>query len=87
MDGVYADPADPASKISRLSLQETERLIESKEVAGGMVPKLQSIAALLKRGVRSAHIIDGTRRNALLEEIFTDLGGGTMIRGAVGSAP
>jgi acetylglutamate kinase len=44
-----------------------------------MIPKLQSIIELLRRGVRSAHIIKGSQRNALLSEIFTDQGTGTMI--------
>ena len=47
--------------------------------SGGMIPKLQSITVLLRRGVHSAHIIDGTKRNALLSEVFTDKGTGTMI--------
>ena len=44
-----------------------------------MIPKLQNIATLLRRGVHSAHIISGSKRNALLSEVFTDKGTGTMI--------
>jgi acetylglutamate kinase len=44
-----------------------------------MIPKLQSLISLLDRGVRSAHIISGSNRNALLSEVFTDEGTGTMI--------
>ena len=44
-----------------------------------MIPKLQNIAMLLRRGVHSAHIISGSKRNALLSEVFTDKGTGTMI--------
>jgi acetylglutamate kinase len=44
-----------------------------------MIPKLQNITSLLKRGVKSAHVISGTTRNALLSEVFTDSGTGTMI--------
>ena len=44
-----------------------------------MVPKLQNIIDVLRRGVRSAHIINGNYRNALLAEVFTDEGTGTMI--------
>jgi acetylglutamate kinase len=43
-----------------------------------MIPKLHSLMSLLKSGVRSAHIISGTKRNALLSEVFTDEGTGTM---------
>ena len=44
-----------------------------------MIPKLQSIVTLIRQGVHSAHILSGTTRNALLSEIFTDTGTGTMI--------
>ncbi len=44
-----------------------------------MIPKLQNIVELLRRGVKSAHVINGTLRNALLAEVFTDKGTGTMI--------
>jgi acetylglutamate kinase len=44
-----------------------------------MIPKLQSLISLLERGVQSAHIISGSRRNALLSEVFTDQGTGTML--------
>ena len=56
-----------------------EALIRDGIASGGMIPKLQSITELLRRGLRSAHIINGTMRNALLAEIFTDEGTGTMI--------
>jgi acetylglutamate kinase len=44
-----------------------------------MLPKVAAIAHLIRRGVRSAHIINGQKRNALLYEVFTDEGAGTMI--------
>jgi acetylglutamate kinase len=44
-----------------------------------MIPKLQNIADVLKRGIGSVHIISGSMRNALLSEVFTDSGTGTMI--------
>ena len=79
VDGVYLRRGDPASKLSRLTAAEIERLIRDGTASGGMIPKLQSIAGLLRRGVGSAHIIDGSQRNALLSEVFTDEGTGTMI--------
>jgi acetylglutamate kinase len=45
----------------------------------GMLPKLQGIAAALRGGVGSAHILDGRLRHALLLELFTDKGVGTMV--------
>jgi len=79
VDGIYLDKKDPSSRLSRLSVEEADRLIENRVVSAGMIPKLASISHLIKRGVRSAHIINGNKRNALLNEVFTDEGAGTMI--------
>ncbi len=78
-DGIYLDPHDPATKLSRLTADEAARLVRDGTATGGMIPKLQSITGLLARGVRSAHIINGRTRNTLLAEVFTDEGTGTMI--------
>ena len=79
VEGLYLTPGDPQTKLSRLSAAEAGELISSGAASGGMIPKLQSITLLLERGVHSAHIISGNNRNALLSEIFTDKGTGTMI--------
>jgi acetylglutamate kinase len=79
VDGIYLRPGDPTSKLSRATAAELLALIRDRVATGGMIPKLQSIAALLGRGVRSTHVISGSARNALLAEVFTDEGTGTMI--------
>ena len=79
VDGIYLTAGAPNTKLSRLTATEAGELISSGAASGGMIPKLQSIIVLLERGVHSAHIISGTKRNALLSEIFTDKGTGTMI--------
>ena len=79
VDGIYLTAGDPQTKLSRLTAAEAGELISSGAASGGMIPKLQSITVLLERGVHSAHIISGNNRNALLSEIFTDKGTGTMI--------
>lgn len=79
VEGIYLRPGEPDTKLSRLTAEEADRLIADGKATGGMIPKLQSISELLRRGVHSAHIISGTNRNALLSEIFTDQGTGTMI--------
>jgi acetylglutamate kinase len=81
VDGIYLRAGEPETKLSRMSVDEADALITSGAATGGMIPKLQSITTLLRRGVHSAHIISGTNRNALLSEIFTDKGTGTMIVG------
>lgn len=79
VDGIYLRPGERATKLSRLTAEEIDKLIRDGVATGGMIPKLQNIAELLRRGVSSAHIIKGSLRNALLAEVFTDEGTGTMI--------
>lgn len=79
VNGFYLEADKPETKIPHLTIAEAEDLITEGKATGGMIPKLQSIISLINRGVKSAHIISGTKRNALLSEIFTDDGEGTMI--------
>jgi len=81
VDGIYLREGEPDTKLSRLTAAEAEAMVADGTATGGMIPKLQSIITLLRRGVHSAHILSGTTRNALLSEIFTDSGTGTMIVG------
>jgi acetylglutamate kinase len=79
VDGIFLRAGEPETKLSRLSADQAGELIRNGSATGGMIPKLESIIELLRRGVHSAHIISGNNRNALLSEIFTDEGTGTMI--------
>jgi acetylglutamate kinase len=79
VDGIYLSPGQAGSKLSRLTANEAEQLITDGTATGGMIPKLQNIIGLLRRGVGSAHIINGAARNGILAEVFTDEGTGTMI--------
>lgn len=79
VNGIYADPNDESTKIDHLTLEEAEQMIADGSATGGMIPKLQSLISLLQRGVRSAHIMSGSMRNAILSEVFTDEGTGTML--------
>ena len=81
VNGIYLDADDESTKLSQITLKQAENLIQSGKATGGMVAKLQSLTNLLESGVSSVHIINGNRRNALLSEIFTDEGTGTMIIG------
>jgi acetylglutamate kinase len=54
-------------------------MIVDGKATGGMIPKLESLIDLLDRGVHSAHVIGGLKRNGLLAEVFTDEGAGTML--------
>ncbi len=79
VNGIYLDANDEKTKLSRLSASEAEEMISSGKASGGMIPKLQSLISILERGVKSAHIIGGNVKNALLSEVFTDEGTGTML--------
>ncbi|MGI8468200.1 MAG: acetylglutamate kinase, partial [Pyrinomonadaceae bacterium] len=81
VNGIYLDAKDETTKLSRISAREAEEMILSGKATGGMIPKLQSLINILNRGVKSAHIIGGSVRNALLSEVFTDKGTGTMLAG------
>jgi acetylglutamate kinase len=78
--GVYRDWPDESSLISRIDVAGMERLIADGKISEGMIPKLESCVSALKRGVRSAHVLDGRLPHALLLEFFTREGVGTMVR-------
>lgn len=77
--GLLADEKDPTSLISYVDISDLEKLVAERKVGGGMLPKIESCIAAVKNGVSRTHIIDGTREHALLEEVFTNAGSGTMI--------
>ena len=77
--GLLEDPADPASLVHRLTAAEARRRIADEAVTGGMIPKLAACAEAVEGGVGSAHMIDGRAEHAILVELFTDEGIGTMV--------
>ena len=79
VNGIYLDGNDESTKLSRLSTSDARHLIDSGRATGGMIPKLENLISVLDRGVRSAHVVSGTVRNAVLAEVFTDEGTGTML--------
>lgn len=79
VDGVYQDLEDRSSLIPELNTREAVRLIGEGRLTSGMLPKIQSCIDALRGGVRRAHIINGTVDHALLLELYTDAGVGTMV--------
>jgi len=69
------------SLISELDIEAVARLIRQGVITGGMLPKIRCALDAVHVGVRSAHIIDGRVEHALLLDLFTDEGVGTLIRG------
>ncbi len=67
--------------LTGLTSGEVDALVADGTVYGGMLPKIRCALSAVKSGVRSAHIIDGRVEHAVLVELFTDEGVGTLIRG------
>ena len=82
VDGLYENFEDKSTFISRLTLEECRAMAKSENVSTGMIPKLQSCVHALEAGVHRAHMINGTTPHALLLELLTDKGIGTMVAGA-----
>jgi acetylglutamate kinase len=79
IEGIRRDATDPASLIRQTTAAELDALVARGVVAGGMIPKVESCTAAVRRGVRRAHILDGRIPHVLLLELFTDEGIGTMV--------
>ncbi|MCK5121637.1 MAG: acetylglutamate kinase, partial [Methylococcales bacterium] len=65
--------------LTGLSISDTDNLIADGTIAGGMIPKTRCATDALKGGVSSVHIIDGRVDHAVLLELFTDQGVGTLL--------
>lgn len=81
--GILEDYHDPSTLIEKLDINQARELVKSGVVSGGMIPKVSCCVRSLAQGVRTAHIIDGRVPHALLLEIFTDAGVGSMIMGSL----
>ena len=77
--GILQDYKDPSTLLYKLDIQQARELIANGVVGGGMIPKVNCCVRSLAQGVRAAHIIDGRIPHALLLEIFTNTGIGSMI--------
>jgi len=78
-NGVLEDKENPDSTISRLPKSQAEHMLKSGGADKGMIPKLEAAIHALDHGVDRVHLINGAIPNALLVEIFTDSGIGTMM--------
>lgn len=65
--------------LQMVDISEAEKLLQNPDVKGGMVPKLECAMRAIRDGVRYVHIINGSVEHAVLLEMFTDLGIGTML--------
>jgi acetylglutamate kinase len=78
-NGVLEDKDDPTSTISTLAPSQVKKMIEDGRADRGMIPKLEAALHAVQSGVGSVHLINGGLENALLIEVFTDSGIGTMM--------
>lgn len=79
MPGILRDVDDPSTRFSRLTLSELDALVEQGIVKEGMIPKVLAAKVAVTSGVEAAHIMDGSREHALLLELLTAGGIGTMV--------
>ena len=79
VEGLYRDLGDEDSLIRSMSSVELRELLGIGSVSAGMLPKLESCVEALENGVSQAHILDGRIQHAVLLEVFTPEGIGTMI--------
>jgi len=77
--GVLEDRSRPDSVVSQLNASTARRMLETKQIEAGMIPKVQACLDALAGGVTRCHIIDGRLPHALLMELLTDVGIGTMV--------
>ena len=75
VDGLMVDQ----KLVSKLTLEEAHSMMDHPDVKGGMLPKLECSMLAVKGGVESVHIINGATPHAVLLEMFTDRGIGTMV--------
>ena len=79
VDGVLRDVNDANTLESHLDIAELDGLITEGAIGGGMLPKLAACTAALRGGVQRVHIVNGTVADALLGEVFTNEGCGTLL--------
>lgn len=80
VEGLYADFQDKSSLISEMDAGRAREMLATGAAEKGMIPKLEACITAIEGGVERAHLIDGRQPHAILIEVFTDAGIGTMIR-------
>ena len=81
IDGVLKDPSDPDSLLTEITLEQSRQLEQDGIIAGGMIPNVQCCTDAIKAGVKRVFIINGTVPHAILIEMLTEEGLGTMFVG------
>jgi acetylglutamate kinase len=79
IEGLRVVADDPSTVIHQASLAVVDEIVRNGGVQGGMMPKVDACARAVRAGVGRAHILDGRVPHAVLLELFTDAGVGTMV--------
>ena len=79
--GILRDPKDPATLIPALTIPEATELFRQNVISGGMIPKVECCIDAIHMGVKKVIIMDGRVPHAILMELLTDEGAGTMVIG------
>jgi acetylglutamate kinase len=85
VEGLYRDWPNSDEVISELDADDLEKLLPT--LSAGMIPKMEACLTAVRGGVPAAHVLDGRLRHAILLEIFTDSGIGTMVLPVQGGTP
>ena len=79
--GILRDVNDPDSIIKKVTTEEARQLFADGVISGGMIPKVECCIEAIEKGVRRVTILDGRVPHALLLELLTDEGAGTLVKG------
>jgi acetylglutamate kinase len=79
VEGILTDKDNPDTIIRQLSEIQARKFIDQGIITGGMIPKVECCLDALKRGVESVHVLNGKTPHAILLEIYTNEGVGTML--------
>ena len=79
--GILRDVNDPDSIIKRVNTEEARELFREGVITGGMIPKVECCIEAIEKGVRRVTILDGRVPHAVLLELLTDEGAGTLVKG------
>ena len=77
--GVLKDKDDPSSLIPVIDIADASRLFDEGIISGGMIPKVECCIDAIRHGVKKVFVMDGRVPHAILVEILTDEGAGTMV--------
>lgn len=79
IDGIRADEKDANSLIPQITIKQINKMIDTKQISGGMIPKVNSCIDALNKGIKNVTIMNGTIPHSILLELFTHSGIGTLV--------